>query len=142
MACFLVPAAEAVITTAVYCGMKSKEKKVALADVKYDRSQFESGERSEKIGKIPFTRKLRWLNNMLWGGSALLAFEHLWHGELVPWFPFITKAANPADAAEMLQELSTAGVAMSVIITAVWLGMVAVTSVIEKRTPEVQPSES
>lgn len=142
MACFLVPVAEAVITTAVYCGMKSKEKKVALADVKYDRSQFESGERSEKIGKIPFTRKLRWLNNMLWGGSALLAFEHLWHGELVPWFPFITKAANPADAAEMLQELSTAGVAMSVIITAVWLGMVAVTSVIEKRTPEVQPSES
>ena len=141
MACFLVPAAEAVITTAVYCGMKSKEKKVALADVKYDRSQFESGERSEKIGKIPFTRKLRWLNNMLWGGSALLAFEHLWHGELVPWFPFITKAANPADAAEMLQEMSTAGVAMSVIITAVWLGMVAVTSVIEKRTPEVQPSE-
>ena len=141
MACFLVPVAEAVITTAVYCGMKSKEKKVALADVKYDRSQFESGERSEKIGKIPFTRKLRWLNNMLWGGSALLAFEHLWHGELVPWFPFITKAANPADAAEMLQEMSTAGVAMSVIITAVWLGMVAVTSVIEKRTPEVQPSE-
>lgn len=141
MACFLVPVAEAVITTAVYCGMKSKEKKVALADVKYDRSQFESGERSEKIGKIPLTRKLRWLNNMLWGGSALLAFEHLWHGELVPWFPFITKAANPADAAEMLQEMSTAGVAMSVIITAVWLGMVAVTSVIEKRTPEVQPSE-
>ena len=142
MACFLVPVAEAVITTAVYCGMKSREKKAGLADVKYDRSQFESAEKSEKTGKIPFTRKLKWLNNMLWGGSALLAFEHLWHGELVPWFPFLTNAANPADAAEMLQEISTAGAAMAAIVTAVLLGMVAVTSAIEKRALKVQPSES
>ena len=49
---------------------------------------------------------------------------------------------DPADAAEMLQEMSTAGAAMAAIVTAVWLGMVAVTSAIEKRALKVQPSES
>ena len=78
---------------------------------------------------------------MLWGGSALLAFEHVWHGEVVPWFPFLTNAANSADAAEMLHEMSTAGVSMAAVISAVWLGMVAVSSVIEKRSPKAQPSE-
>lgn len=142
MACFLVPAAEAVITTAVYCGMKSKEKNSGLAEVQYDKTQFESAAKAEENGKVPFTRKLKWLNNMLWGGSALLGFEHVWHGEVVPWFPFLTNAANPADAAEMLHEMSTAGVSMAVIVTVVWLGMVAVTSAIEKRTPEARPSEN
>lgn len=141
MACFLVPAAEAVITTAVYCGMKSKEKRSGLAEVQYDNTQFEGTSKIEKREKSPFTRKLKWLNDMLWGGSALLGFEHVWHGEVVPWFPFLTNAANSADAAEMLHEMSTAGVSMAVVISAVWLGMVAVSSVIEKRTPKAQPSE-
>lgn len=141
MACFLVPAAEAVITTAVYYGMKSKEKNPKLMNVQYDRTQFNCDEKSEETEKVSFAKKLKWLNNMLWGGSALLAFEHVWHGEVVPWFPFLTNAANSADAAEMLNEMSTAGVSMAVVISAVWLGMVAVSSVIEKRTPKAQPSE-
>ncbi|MGN1334006.1 MAG: hypothetical protein ACI4U1_02725 [Anaerovoracaceae bacterium] len=141
MACFLVPAAEAVITTAVYYGMKSKEINPKLMNVKYDKNQFNHDEKSEETEKVPFTKKLKWLNNMLWGGSALLAFEHVWHGEVVPWFPFLTNAANPADAAEMLHEMSTAGVSMAVIVSLVWLGMVAVSSAIEKRAPKVQPSE-
>ena len=71
---------------------------------------------------------------MLWGGSALLAFEHVWHGEVVPWFPFLTAAADPADASEMLHEMATAGVSMAVIVTVVWLGMLGVCKLIEKRT--------
>jgi hypothetical protein len=70
---------------------------------------------------------------MLWGGSALLAFEHVWHGEVTPFFPFLTVAGNPADAAEMLHEMATVGVGMCAMVTAAWLGMVAVSSVIEKR---------
>lgn len=70
---------------------------------------------------------------MLWGGSALLAFEHIWHGEVVPWFPFLTAAANPEDAMAMLHEMATTGVTMAVLVTAVWAGMVAVSNVIEKR---------
>ena len=63
----------------------------------------------------------------------MLAFEHIWHGEVTPWFPFLTKAANPADAAEMLHEMATSGVAMAVLVTAVWTGMVLVTNSIENR---------
>ena len=70
---------------------------------------------------------------MLWGGSALLAFEHIWHGEVTPWFPFLTAAGNPGDAMAMLHEMATTGVAMAVLVTAVWAGMVAVSNVIEKR---------
>ena len=61
------------------------------------------------------------MTNLLWGGSALLAFEHLWHGEVVPWFPFLTAMSDPADKAEMLYEMSTVGVTMAVLITLVWL---------------------
>lgn len=103
MACFLVPAAEAAVMTAV----KRKE----------DSKGFSAQ-------KHPFLNKLGILNNMLWGGSALLAFEHVWHGELVPWFPFLTNAANPADAYEMLREMATSGVAMALSVTAVWACMV------------------
>lgn len=132
MACFLVPAAEAIVTTVASKVIKHKEKEsVSLPE-----------DTIKETVRTKFSSKLGWLNNMLWGGSALLAFEHLWHGELVPWFPFLTNAANPADAAEMLQEMSTAGAAMAAIVTAVWLGMVAVTSAIEKRALKVQPSES
>ncbi len=69
---------------------------------------------------------------MLWGGSALLAFEHIWHGEVTPWFPFLTAASNPADAMEMLFEMSTSGVAMAALVTAVWVGMVLAANNIEK----------
>ena len=112
MACFAVPTAEAVVTTIV---KKNAEKKGIKAETH------------------PFLSKMKWLNNMLWGGSALLAFEHVWHGEVTPWFPFLTNAANPADAAQMLREMATSGVGMAVLVTAAWVGMVTVTNAIEKR---------
>ena len=93
----------------------------------------------EVAEKLPFARKLKWLTNLLWGGSALLAFEHLWHGEVVPWFPFLTAMSDPTDKAEMLHEMSTVGVTMAVLITLVWLSMLAASSVIEKRALNPQP---
>ena len=54
MACFLVPTAEAIVT-----GVVSKVEKKNEVVVE---------------GKIPFSRKLKWLKNMLWGGAALLAY--------------------------------------------------------------------
>jgi hypothetical protein len=44
----------------------------------------------------------------------LLAFEHLWHGEIVPWPPFLTAMNNPADIAPMLHEIATIGIGMAV----------------------------
>ena len=70
---------------------------------------------------------------MLWGGSGLLAFEHVWHGEVTPFFPFLTAAGNPADRMEMLHEMATSGVGMAVLVTAVWGGLVAVTGMMERR---------
>ena len=132
MACLLVPAAEAVITTIASKVMRSKENEVV--EVQHD------GEHPETAEKIPFSRKLKWLNNLLWGGSGLLALEHIWHGEIVPVFPFLTAAENPADLAEMLREMSTVGVAMSAAVTAVWLGMVAVSSIFEKKALKESPT--
>ncbi len=127
MACFVVPAAEAVVTTVVTKVMQSKESSPETVRISLDDSTV-----TEAV-KTPFSQKLKWLNNLLWGGSALLAFEHIWHGEVIPWFPFLTAAGNPADAAEMLHEMSTVGVTMAVLVTAVWGGIVAISSAIEKR---------
>ena len=113
MACFIVPGTEAIVTTAITKIVEKKEKK------------------EEKV--LPFSRKLRWLNNMLWGGTALLAFEHVWHGEVTPFFPFLTAAGNAQDAVQMLKEMATAGVGMAVVVTAVWVGMVAIASGVEKK---------
>ena len=126
MACVVVPMVEAVITTITTKAVESRE---ISAD---NHSEGES---------TGFSRKMKWLNNMLWGGSALLMFEHVWHGEIAPFFPFLTAASDPASLSEMLQEMSTAGVGMSLLVTAAWLGMVAVTSAIEKKAQKAQPSE-
>lgn len=128
MACFLVPTAEAIVATVI---RKSAEKK--------EHSEAEHAESSsavssvEKDSKIPFSQKLKWLTNMLWGGAVLLCFEHLWHGEVVPFPPFLTAAADPTDAMEMLHEMATVGVCMAVLITIVWIGMVLISDRIAKR---------
>ena len=129
MACFTVPAAEAIITTIATKAAEKNEEK-----------HTESSE-SEKVTRVPFSRKLRWLGNLLWGGSALLAFEHVWHGEVVPWFPFLTAASDPADAAEMLHEMSTVGVTMALLVTVVWACMLGVTSMMEKKAKEADTAK-
>ena len=111
MACFIVPAAEAVIAAKV---IKKKEKENQKISIESEIKE------AVKTERIQFSRKLKWLTNLLWGGSVLLAFEHLWHGEIVPWFPFLTAAGDPESTAEMLREMATAGVSMALLITVVW----------------------
>lgn len=108
MACFLVPTAEAIVTT---IAKKSTDKKES---------------------HNPFIKRMNWLNNMLWGGSALLALEHVWHGEIVPWAPFLTNGLSA------VREMATTGVAMAAAVTAVWAGIVAVTNSIAKRPASVE----
>lgn len=123
MACFLAPATEAIVTVVTSKVIEKKENK-----------EMDSV-------KVPFSKKVKWLTNMLWGGSALLAFEHLWHGEITPWMPFLTAAATPADAAEMLQEIATTGVSMAALITCVWAGMLVVSKVMEKKASAEEVTE-
>ena len=126
MACFVVPAAEAVITTVAAEVLEKKESASESVQVSFN------GVTTTEAVKIPFSRKLKWLNNLLWGGSALLAFEHVWHGEVTPWFPFLTATSNPVDAVEMLHEMATAGISMTALVTVVWLAMLGVAKIMEK----------
>lgn len=125
MACFVVPVAEAVVVTVATQIIKSREKEETV------RVSFDDGSVGEAV-KTPFSKKLGWLNKMLWGGALLLVFEHVWHGEIIPFFPFFTAVAD-GRTSEMLAEMATNGVLMSVLVTAVWGVMLAVSAAVEKR---------
>ena len=114
MACFVVPAAEAIVVTAAYLAAKKHEQKIEAPKLA-DGNKFESND-----AKITWSRRLSWLMSLLWGGVLLLAFEHFWHGEVVPFPPFLTAMLSPEDTNNMLLEMSTVGVSMAVTVTAVW----------------------
>lgn len=127
MACFLVPAAEAVVATAAYVIVKNKEKKIAAPKLSEGRSEISDE------NKISWSRKLSWLLALLWGGVILLAFEHFWHGEIVPYPPFLSAMSDPADAAEMFHEMATVGVSMALAVTAVWGVVCAAADALKKK---------
>jgi hypothetical protein len=121
MACFLVPMGEAIVATVVQKVVEHREKRAGGPGV--------------KSAGLSWSRKLGWLNNMLWGGTLLLALEHEWHGEFVPWWPFLTAMENPAEIAPMLREVATVGVAMAVCVTVVWAVMVLVVELKARALP-------
>lgn len=108
MACFLVPLTEAVLTSAV----KGIYGKVIAKSI--------ISEADKKLKLESFNSKVSVLQKMLYGGSFLLAIEHIYHGEVVFYPPFLTAMNDPADTVEMLNEMSTVGVSMAVLVTAVW----------------------
>lgn len=109
MACFIVPATEAIVTTAIAKVVEKKEIKEGT------------------LKENSFAIKLKNLNGLLWGGSVLLAFEHLWHGEIQPFFPFLTAAESADSLAEMFHEMGTVGVGMAAVVTVAWGVITAVT---------------
>lgn len=96
MACFLVPMVLAIVTTFI---------------------QKTARNLAEKL-------KLGVLNALLWGGVILLALEHLWHGEITPWPPYLTAMATPSEIPVMLHEMATIGTAMSVTVVLTWIATV------------------
>lgn len=129
MGCFLVPGAEAIVSTIATKIVKKHEKNIVPETYTI---HDESGKLVE-VEKVSFSTKLSWLNKMLAGGSGLLMFEHIWHGEVVPFFPFLTAAKDPAAFQALLSEMSTVGVTMALLVTAVWGGMVTVSNAIERK---------
>ena len=107
MACFTVPLTTAVVATAA---------KKALP---------------ESANRNPFVAKLGWLGKMMFGGSFLLAIEHVYHGEIIFTPPFLTAVQN-GETADMLHEMATRGVAMAVLLLVVWVGLVAVSTWMER----------
>lgn len=122
MACFIVPGGEAVVTTIIQKIIEKKERDTA-------------GERPQiKQPRGKWSQRLHWLNVMLWGGCLLLALEHIWHGEVVPWPPFLTAMETPGEVGPMLHEVATYGVTMAVVVTVVWGIMVLVAELRAKAT--------
>ncbi len=138
MACFLVSVAEAAIVTVVEKAVKKHEEKSIDKVVAEDSSDLDQ---VSEVTHTPLSRKLSWLRNMLLGGSVLLLFEHIWHGEIVPFFPFLTAMSDPADMMEMFKEMATVGVCMALLITFVWGIICFAVSVIEKRTVSSESAE-
>ena len=112
MACFSAPLAAAIATGIVRRGIAAKT--------------------VEQPGTISWATKLGWLEKLFFGGCILLAFEHVWHGEIIFKFPFLT-GVRDGNTSEVLREIATVGSAMTVLIVAVWIGMLIVSSLIVKR---------
>lgn len=76
--------------------------------------------------KFPKQWHIDWLNTMIFGGAIALGVEHVAHGEIVPWPPFLTAMSNPADTAAMFGEMASVGVPMTIALVFVWIVMVVV----------------
>lgn len=114
MACFTVPLAAAALGAAA-------KNKIA-----------------EKAPANPFVERLGWLGRMMFGGSFLLAIEHVYHGEVTLRPPFLTAVADGPEAVdEMLREMALRGTAMTAVVFVAWVAMVAVSVFAGKRAPNV-----
>ena len=76
--------------------------------------------------KIPENLKIGWLNIMIWGGVIMLAVEHIAHGEVVLFPPFLTAMQTPSEIPVMLQEMATIGRTMTIAILLTWIVMVTI----------------
>ena len=107
MACFLAPMALAIVTTIVQLITRNSD--------------------------LAHKLKLSLLNTMLWGGVVILAAEHIFHGEITAFTPYLTAMSSPADTAVMLSEIATIGGSMTAAISLTWMGTIAVTALMAKR---------
>lgn len=114
MACFTGPVAAAAITAIIRHSLKGKNTSPAPV--------------------IPWSTKLQWLENLFLGGSLLLALEHIWHGEIIFSFPFLTAVQN-GETLGMLKEIATVGSTMTGLILLVWGGMVMAADRLVRQNP-------
>ncbi|MEE1267743.1 MAG: hypothetical protein UHJ46_04075 [Treponema sp.] len=110
MSYFVVPLTEAVVVSAAK----------ALINRRNNAKNVVNESQESKLKLESFNKKISILQNMLYGGSFLLALEHIYHGEVVLYPPFITAMRTAEDTAEMLHEMATVGVSMSLLVTAAW----------------------
>lgn len=118
MACFIVPLAETVIASGVKAVLKRRQAKASDGEAAVESA---------------WVKRLGWLQRLGFGGSALLAIEHIYHGEITFMPPFLTAMNSPETTHEMLHEMLTAGTSMAVLITVVWAAMCVVAHVTQKK---------
>ena len=98
MSCFIVPLAQAMVTSTYR---------------KVNQNKLENSHSALK-------RHIPALEKMLWGGSVMLIVDHIINGELTWKFPFFTALELEGGGSVMLREMLTVGVPMSLTITAIW----------------------
>lgn len=125
MACFTVTAATAVGVAVARHIVKHNEKKENIV--------------VDPIDPMKTSKKLGILELGLFGGSFILAGEHVLHGEVTFTFPFLTAIKEGSDAVKtMLFEMGTVGVAMTVAIVATWgIALLIRKLVLKKRKEKV-----
>ena len=126
MACFTIPLAEAVVVSAA--------KAIVLR-----KDDNHSEEKIQKINNI--RQKIGILEKMLYGGSFLLAVEHIYHGEVTFLPPFLTALKTPDEIPVMLHEMATSGVGMALLVTGVWAIGVGVSALMKKLSKKNAASE-
>lgn len=124
MACFTVTAAAAI-------GVGIARHIVKHNENKKDPTKVENIE----VDTLKTSKKLGILEVALFGGSFILAGEHVFHGEVTYKFPFLTAVSEGPDATiEMLHEMGTVGVGMLAAIVVTWcLGLLIRRLVLKRR---------
>lgn len=116
MACLIVPGSEALIVTALSIALEMNAKaKSESAKLKMATADFANAQ-------LPLHKRLRSLSAMLWIVTALLAVEHIYNGEIVFHYPFLTAAGNPEAMSLVYNEMATEGVAYALFTTLLWAG--------------------
>ena len=113
MACFVVSVVAALGVGVAKHIVKHNEKKHEFQPTEVKEYKFGS--------EVKWSTKLSYLELVLWSGSFILAGEHLLHGEVSPYPPFLTAAGEGPEAVkEMLTEMGTVGVTMLVALVVAW----------------------
>lgn len=134
MACFVVSAVAAIGVGAAKYVVKHHEKKNELTVNEPKEYKFGS--------EVKWSKKLAYLELMLWSGSFVLAGEHVLHGEVSPYPPFLTAAGEgPEAVSEMLTEMGTVGVVMLAALVATWAIGVLVVDFIKYRKHKMAKKE-
>ena len=112
MACFTVSVVGAIGVGIAKHIVKHHEKKMLLEHKEPKEYKFGS--------ETPWSKKLSYLELTLYSGSLLLLGEHIIHGEVVPFPPFLTAMESAEETAIMWQEIGTVGVTMFLLLVAAW----------------------
>lgn len=85
--------------------------------------------------KFPEKWHIGWLNTMILGSTVALGVDHIASGEIVPYPPFLSAMANPADTAAMVGEIISVGIPMALALVGVWVAMVAISNMLPAFNP-------
>lgn len=82
--------------------------------------------------KVPAKYHVEWLFLMLWGGTAMLIFDHVANHEIVPYYPFFTRSWD-----QIWPEVLKIGLPMTIIVFAIWYLAVRISWLAEKKRVKI-----